>query len=88
MSTPIDRIRAAVAARDYIAARELFENHAAALREKALGGRLDAASLQEIFELIEWTRQTSLADRSHLEARINSLREEVYVSRAYAPPRE
>jgi hypothetical protein len=88
MSTPIDPIRAAVAGGDYAAARRLFDDYAGALREKALGGTLDGQSLQEILELIEWTRQTALAGRSHLEARIQSLREEVYVSRAYAPPRE
>jgi hypothetical protein len=88
MSTPIDQIRAAVAGGDYAAARRLFENYAEALRQRALSGKLDAASLQEVFELIDWTKQTALVHRSHLEARIQSLRERVYISRAYAPPRE
>jgi hypothetical protein len=88
MSAPVDQIRDVVAGGDYAAARQLFENYAGALRESALGGKLDAASLQEVFELIGWTQQTALVHRSHLEARIQELRREAYVTRAYARPRE
>jgi hypothetical protein len=88
MSNPIDPIRAAVQSGDYTGARLLFDEHAARLRDRALAGEVDEQTLREVFELVEWTRRTALADRSHLEARIQSLREEVYVSRAYAPPRE
>ena len=88
MSTPIDQIRAAVAGGDYAAARRLFENYAEALHQRALSGKLDAASLQEISELIDWTKQTALVHRSHCEARIQELRREAYVTSAYARPRD
>jgi hypothetical protein len=88
MKTLPEQIRAAAAMGDYTEASRLFDEHATALRDRALAGRLEEQDLRELFELVEWTRQTSLADRSQLEARVAALRKEAYASRAYAAPRE
>jgi hypothetical protein len=67
----VDTIRDAVLAEDYDRAARLFDAYARSADHAALAG------------ILEWTRHTVRCCRSHAEARLRDLRDEVQIIAAY-----
>jgi hypothetical protein len=71
-----DAIRDAVASGEYAKAARLFDEYARALPT-------NRAALDELQQLLGWTRLTVLCARAHGYARVQALRDELNVIDAY-----
>jgi hypothetical protein len=66
-------VREAVASGDYDSARRLWEGYAAGLRASIANDPAASASLERLRALIEWTRQTSAAERARMQDELANL---------------
>jgi hypothetical protein len=70
-------IRHAVASDDFARAARLFDEYARTPR------RPDEAALQELAELLAWTRNMTRCSLAHMQAHLQAARSELNVMKAY-----
>ena len=76
MSTPASKaapIREAVASGEFQRAECLWKEYVSGLREELERGALTEAALEEMRELVEWSRVTLLCSRAHAQGRLGGL---------------
>jgi hypothetical protein len=76
-------VRQAIAAGEFEKAQVLWEGYAAQLRRELAEGAVSAARLEEMRELVEWSRRTVLCATSHDRSRMDALAGAVRVAQAY-----
>ena len=72
MEIPLEnQFREAVASGEFHRAQQLWNAYTAQFQEEVKQGRLSEARLQQVRELIEWSRSIALCARTHVQARLN-----------------
>ena len=70
---PLEPIRQAVSCGEFGRAQLLWMECVAGLAEDRKNGSLGAARLNEVRELVEWSRTVVLCARAHLQGQLNCL---------------
>jgi hypothetical protein len=78
------RIRKAVASREFSKVRLLWEEYGETFRADRRRGPLPLSRLAEARELAQWTRMATLCARAHAQAKLN----QIAVARKYGCPQE
>jgi hypothetical protein len=79
----LESIRQAVNSGEFERAQLLWNQCAASMAEELSGGRLTAARLAEVRELVEWSRVVVLCDRAHIQNQLNNLQGGLHVAEEY-----
>ena len=61
------RIREAVASGQFAKAQKLWNEYVVQLQEEIRRGSCPASRMQELSELVAWTRSAALCDRAHAQ---------------------
>jgi len=81
MADTADEIRYAIERAEYERAQVLWEQWSAELAGHLAAGTLDPAEWARAGELFRWSRSLLLAERAHLQVRLNTL----HAAGAYGP---
>ncbi|MEO8370610.1 MAG: hypothetical protein ABI806_15610 [Candidatus Solibacter sp.] len=79
-------IREAIGSGEFKRAQLLWDSSAARLAEEFESDGFTQARLDEIRELVEWSRTTFLCDRAHLQDQLRRLQAELRVTSGYQSP--
>jgi hypothetical protein len=82
----LESIRHAVNSGEFDRAQVLWNQCVAGLSEELSNGRLSAARLAEVHELVEWSRTVVLCERAHLQSKLNRMQSELRVTSEYGIP--
>ena len=80
-------IRQAVASGDFQEAQLLWNGYADLLRQEMPKGSVTPARLEEVRELVEWSRRVVLCAHAHAQNRLDSMRDSMRVAQVYSRPR-
>ena len=84
----LEPIRQAVSSGEFERANLLWNDAAAGLSLELSNACLSAERLQEVRELVEWSRTVVLCERTHLLDQLNKLQEELRMITEYEHPSE
>ncbi len=82
MPDAADQLRYAIERGDFARAGALWEEWSAELARRITAGTLDPAEWSRAQELLRWSRNLLLAERAHLQIRLNTL----HAAGAYGSP--
>ncbi len=83
---PLESIRHAVNSGEFERARFLWNQCAAGLAEELSNRCLSPARLEELRELVEWSRTVVMCERAHLQNKLNRMQSELRVAGEYGQP--
>jgi len=87
MATNIDKqIRDAVSAGELSKASELWDTYAAYLAGEIRAGNGSEAKLDQVRNLMEWTRGVTACAQAHAEQALNSQRTSLHAAAVYGQP--
>ena len=81
--TLADQIRSSIAAGDFPRASRQFDEYMRRVAGAIECGTCTAAAMEEVDQLVRWSRQMVLAARSHVEDQLQDLRNRTYISGVY-----
>ncbi len=83
---PLESVRHAINSGEFDRAQLLWNQCAAGLAEELSSRCLSATRLEEVRELVEWSRTVVLCERAHLQNKLNRMQSELRVAGEYGMP--